>query len=64
MIGHEGKPSYPVIKDGLIYVVDPRNGLYSLEYEGVFHREVGRITFWKASRIRGTGSVRAGWRHA
>ena len=26
--------SYPIIKDGLIYVVDLRNGLYVLEYEG------------------------------
>lgn len=37
--------SFPVIKDGLIYVVDIRNGLYTLRYEGPFEREVARIDF-------------------
>jgi hypothetical protein len=27
--------SYPVIKDGIIYVIDVRNGLYALRYTGV-----------------------------
>lgn len=26
--------SYPVVQDGLIYVVDVRNGLYVLRYRG------------------------------
>jgi hypothetical protein len=37
--------SYPVIKDGLIYVVDLRNGLYILDYDGPFEKEVERTTF-------------------
>jgi len=37
--------SYPIIKDGLIYVVDLRNGLYVLDYDGPFEKEVQRIGF-------------------
>lgn len=37
--------SFPIIKDGLIYVVDIRNGLYILRYTGPGHRRVGRIRF-------------------
>ena len=37
--------SFPVIKDGLIYVIDLRNGLYILEYKGPFEKEVSRIDF-------------------
>jgi len=37
--------SYPIIKDGLIYVVDLRNGLYILDYEGQFEEEVEPIGF-------------------
>jgi hypothetical protein len=37
--------SFPVIKDGLIYVVDIRNGLYILRYRGPFQREVARTGF-------------------
>jgi hypothetical protein len=32
--------SYPIIKDGLIYVVDSRNGLYVLRYTGPHAEEV------------------------
>ena len=32
--------SYPIIQDGLIYVVDLRNGLYVLKYSGAFASEV------------------------
>ena len=32
--------SYPVIKDGLIYVVDVRNGLYVLRYTGPHDEQV------------------------
>jgi hypothetical protein len=35
--------SYPIIKDGLIYVVDLRNGLYARRYRGPFEGEVNRI---------------------
>ena len=34
--------SYPIIEDGLIYVVDIRNGLYVLEYHGPYEDE-GRL---------------------
>ena len=37
--------SYPVIRDGLIYVVDVRNGLYILKYKGPHQEEVDRIKF-------------------
>ncbi len=37
--------SYPIVKDGLIYVVDIRNGLYILKYKGARAAEVDRIEF-------------------
>lgn len=37
--------SYPIVKDGLIYVVDVRNGLYVLRYTGARAEEVNGITF-------------------
>jgi hypothetical protein len=37
--------SYPIIKDGLIYVVDIRNGLYILKYTGPGRRAVDRVDF-------------------
>jgi hypothetical protein len=37
--------SYPIIKDGLIYVIDIRNGLYILEYKGPHQNDVRRIDF-------------------
>jgi hypothetical protein len=37
--------SYPIIQDGLIYVVDIRNGLYLLEYRGPFEDEVASTGF-------------------
>lgn len=37
--------SYPIIKDGLIYVVDIRNGLYVLRYTGPRAEEVRDIGF-------------------
>jgi hypothetical protein len=45
--------SYAVIKDGLIYVVDLRNGLYVLEYRGAFEREVQRIGFLDGNSNQG-----------
>jgi hypothetical protein len=45
--------SYPIIKDGLIYVVDLRNGLYVLEYEGAFEKEVRRIRFLDGNSNQG-----------
>ncbi len=37
--------SYPIIKNGLIYVVDVRNGLYILKYTGPHAQEVQGIEF-------------------
>jgi hypothetical protein len=37
--------SFPIIEDGLVYVVDVRNGLYVLRYTGPRAREVDRIRF-------------------
>jgi hypothetical protein len=37
--------SYPIIKDGLIYAIDSRNGLYALRYSGRFGEEVRERRF-------------------
>ena len=37
--------SFPIIVDGLIYVVDLRNGLYILRYRGPHADEVARVKF-------------------
>lgn len=37
--------SYPIIKDGLIYFVDNRNGLYIVKYTGAFSKEVTHTRF-------------------
>lgn len=37
--------SFPIIQDGLIYVVDVRNGLYILDYKGPFDKEVSNVDF-------------------
>lgn len=37
--------SFPIIKDGLIYVVDLRNGLYVLRYRGPHQQEVADTAF-------------------
>ncbi len=37
--------SYPVIKDGLIYVSDVRNGFFILRYKGPHEKEVSSIDF-------------------
>lgn len=37
--------SYPIIKDGLIYFVDVRNGLYVMRYKGAFEKEVTAVKF-------------------
>jgi hypothetical protein len=45
--------SYPIIEDGLIYVVDLRNGLYVLRYKGRFDREVRKIDFLEGNSNQG-----------
>jgi hypothetical protein len=37
--------SYPVVKDGLVYVVDVRNGLYVLRYSGPYEDDVRCLAF-------------------
>ncbi len=37
--------SYPVVSDGLVYVVDIRNGLYILRYTGPDSRQISNIRF-------------------
>ncbi len=37
--------SYPIIRNGLIYVIDIRNGLYILKYTGPHASEVAGINF-------------------
>jgi hypothetical protein len=45
--------SYAVIKNGLIYVVDLRNGLFVLKYSGPFEKEVRRIQFLDGNSNQG-----------
>lgn len=45
--------SYPVIQDGLIYVVDVRNGLYILKYKGAFENEVSKVNFLEGNSNQG-----------
>jgi len=45
--------SYPIIQDGLIYVMDLRNGLYVLKYKGPHEKEVGRIDFLEGNSNQG-----------
>ena len=37
--------SFPIVRNGLVYVVDIRNGLYVLRYTGRHARKVNRIRF-------------------
>jgi hypothetical protein len=37
--------SYPIVVDGLIYVVDVRNGLYILAYDGPHDEEIDGAAF-------------------
>jgi hypothetical protein len=41
--------SYPIIHDGLIYVVDIRNGLYILDYRGPHRGDVKKIDFFEGN---------------
>jgi hypothetical protein len=45
--------SYPVIQDGLIYVVDLRNGLYILKYNGPYEHEVNSVSFLEGNSNQG-----------
>ncbi|HYH27446.1 MAG TPA: hypothetical protein VEA19_01575 [Actinomycetota bacterium] len=45
--------SYPIIKDGLIYVTDIRNGLYILRYKGDLAAEADQVTFLEGNSNQG-----------
>ena len=49
--------SYPIIRDGLIYVVDVRNGLYILKYHGPFEQEVNAIRFLEGNSNLGEAQL-------
>jgi hypothetical protein len=49
--------SYPIIKDGLIHVVDVRNGLYILKYHGPFDAEVSGIRFLEGNSNLGEAQL-------
>jgi hypothetical protein len=46
--------SYPIIKDGLIYVIDIRNGLYILRYTGPHSDEVEETEFLEGNSSIGS----------
>jgi LVIVD repeat-containing protein len=41
--------SYPIIKDGLIYLIDVRNGLYILRYTGPHADEIAKVKFFEGN---------------
>lgn len=51
--------SFPIIEDGVIYVVDIRNGLYALEYTGEGAEDVAAIEF-----LEGNSNIGDALRHA
>jgi hypothetical protein len=51
--------SYPIVKDGLVYVIDIRNGLYVLRYTGPRASEVSSLRFLEGNSNLGD-AVRLG----
>lgn len=49
--------SYPIIKDGLIYIVDIRNGVYVLRYTGPRAAEVSAIKHFEGNSNVGDGAT-------
>jgi hypothetical protein len=45
--------SFPIIQDGLIYVVDVRNGLYILKYKGPHQSEISSVDFLEGNSNQG-----------
>jgi hypothetical protein len=45
--------SYPIVDDGLIYVVDLRNGLYVLQYRGKFNAQIAKLDFLEGNSNQG-----------
>ena len=46
--------SYVVVQDGLLYVVDLRNGLYVLKYRGAFEGELEQVRYPDGNSNQGT----------
>jgi hypothetical protein len=44
--------SYPIIANGLIYVVDVRNGLHILAYDGPHEDEIDGVRFLEGNSNR------------
>jgi hypothetical protein len=45
--------SYPIVDEGLIYVVDLRNGLYVLRYRGKFTPQISKLDFLEGNSNQG-----------
>ena len=45
--------SYAIVKDGLIYVVDLRNGLYVLKYRGPYDKEIRSVRYLDGNSNQG-----------
>ena len=41
--------SYPIIRNGVIYVIDVRNGLFILRYTGPHAEEVQQINYFEGN---------------
>jgi hypothetical protein len=55
--------SFPIISDGLIYVVDIRNGLYILKYTGPHRGEVQQLHFLEGNSNLGDALKLARMQH-
>ena len=49
--------SYPIIKGGLIYVIDIRNGLYILRYSGPHADEINNVKFLEGNSDLGDAAA-------
>jgi len=52
--------SYPIVRDGLVYVIDIRNGLYILRYTGPKAHEVAGLHFLEGNSNLGDAVRLAG----
>lgn len=53
--------SFPIVKDGLVYVVDLRNGLYVLDYKGPGAKSLSRISFLEGNSNLGAAQSFKGY---
>lgn len=52
-----GMASYPIVRDGLIYVLDLRNGLYVLRYRGPHQAQIGGTRYRDGYSNMGTAAL-------